>query len=57
MKNIKPKNLVISICVAIVLFVGLLFVEKSLLKPNGTVEGFQSRSHPDSSPAVFPSSG
>lgn len=40
MKNIKPKSLIISACVAIVVFIALLFVEKSLLKPNGTVEGF-----------------
>ena len=40
MKNIKPKSLIISACVAIVVFMALLFVEKSLLKPNGTVEGF-----------------
>lgn len=40
MKNIKPKSLIISACVAIVVFIALLFIEKSLLKPNGTVEGF-----------------
>lgn len=40
MKNIKPKSLIISACVAVVVFIALLFVEKSLLKPNGTVEGF-----------------
>ena len=40
MKNIKPKSLIISACVAIVVFIALLYVEKSLLKPNGTVEGF-----------------
>ena len=40
MKNIKPKSLIISACVAIVVFIALLFVEKSLLKQNGTVEGF-----------------
>lgn len=40
MKNIKPKSLIISACVAIVVFIALSFVEKSLLKPNGTVEGF-----------------
>lgn len=40
MKNIKPKSLIISACVAIVVFIALLFVEKSLLKPNGAVEGF-----------------
>ena len=40
MKNIKPKSLIISACVALVVFIALLFVVKSLLKPNGTVEGF-----------------
>ena len=47
MKNIKPKSLIISACVAIVVFIALLFVEKSLLKPNGTVEGFVAASDID----------
>lgn len=40
MNNIKPKSLLISIGLAIILFVGLILVERSLLKPNGTVDGF-----------------
>lgn len=39
MNNVKPKGLIISGLVAIVVFVVLLFVQKSILKPNGTVDG------------------
>lgn len=52
MKNIKPKSLIISACVAIVVFIALLFVEKSLLKPNGTVEGFVAVSDIDKGTVV-----
>ena len=52
MKNIKPKSLIISACVAIVVFIALLFVDKSLLKPNGTVEGFVAVSDIDKGTVV-----